>query len=187
MKLNEFYNRMSSRERLLAMGVAGVVFVLFNFLAWSWLIGAIRQGREDIEKRHAARKEQDVFIKERDVWTKRDEWLQQHQPVITNPAEASTLLTQFQKAAEKRNVLVENPQLGSGETTPNHRAVWASVDTKSAWKPLIEFLYDIQQPEAFVVFESANLSVDSNDPTSLRGKFKIARWFAPAQRSRSQP
>src|SRR4051794_28377900 len=124
MKLPDFYNRMSSRERMLALAVVGVVFVLFNFLAWSWLIGAIKQGREDVEKRRAARKEEDVFIKERDVWTKRDEWLQQHQPVIKNPAEASTLLDQLREAAGKRNVLVENPQIGSGETTPNHRAVW---------------------------------------------------------------
>lgn len=186
-KLPQFYSRMTSRERLLSLAVAAVVFLLFNILAWSWLFGAIEQSREDLDKRQATRKEEAVFIKERDLWTARDKWLQQHQPLIKNPAEASTLLTQLQEAAAKRNVLMENPQIGSGETTPNHRAVWASVDTRSPWRPLIEFLYDIQQPEAFVVFESVNLSVDTNDPTTMRGKFKIARWFAPAQRERPQP
>jgi hypothetical protein len=29
------------------------------------------------------------------------------------------------------------------------------------------------------VFESVNLQIDSADPTMMRGKFKIARWFAP--------
>ncbi|MEY2439061.1 MAG: hypothetical protein QOI34_446, partial [Verrucomicrobiota bacterium] len=46
------------------------------------------------------------------------------------------------------------------------------------------FLYDVQQPEAFVVFENVTLAVDSSDPTKMRGKFKIARWFAPAQRKK---
>jgi hypothetical protein len=42
----------------------------------------------------------------------------------------------------------------------------------------------VQQPEAFIVFENVTLSIDSNDPTMMRGKFKIARWFAPAQRKK---
>jgi len=35
-----------------------------------------------------------------------------------------------------------------------------------------------------VVFESVNLAIDSSDPTMMLGKFKIARWFAPAQRAK---
>jgi hypothetical protein len=38
----------------------------------------------------------------------------------------------------------------------------------------------VQQPESFVVFESVTLAIDPADPTQMRGKFKIARWFAPA-------
>jgi hypothetical protein len=49
---------------------------------------------------------------------------------------------------------------------------------------LFIFLYDVQQPDAFVVFESVNLVIDSNDATMMRGKFKIARWFAPANRKK---
>jgi hypothetical protein len=39
----------------------------------------------------------------------------------------------------------------------------------------------VQQPEAFIVFENVNLAIDSGDPTMMRGKFKIARWFASTQ------
>jgi hypothetical protein len=42
----------------------------------------------------------------------------------------------------------------------------------------------VQQPDAFVVFENVNVIVDGSDPTMIQGKFKIARWFAPAQRAR---
>jgi hypothetical protein len=38
--------------------------------------------------------EQNLFVKERDLWTKRDEWIRQHQPTLNNPAEASALLDQ---------------------------------------------------------------------------------------------
>jgi hypothetical protein len=42
----------------------------------------------------------------------------------------------------------------------------------------------VQLPEAFVVFENVNLAIDGNDPTTMRGKFKIARWFAPGQKGK---
>ena len=55
-----------------------------------------------------------------------------------------------------------------------------SFDVKTPWPPLVRFLYDVQQPESFVVFESFTLNIDPADPTMMRGKMKLARWFAPA-------
>ena len=177
--------RMNRRERSLSLLVAGVVFLLINFLLWNWLLGAMSGARTDLAQRKLKRKEQEILIKERDLWTQRDQWLQQHQPTFNGASEASTLLEQqLRPVASKYNILLENPQIGSGETTPSHQTVWASVDTKSDWQSLVHFLYDVQQPEAFIVFESATLAVDTGDPTKMRGKFKIARWFAPAQRKK---
>ncbi|MEP6603113.1 MAG: hypothetical protein ABJB69_04105 [Spartobacteria bacterium] len=184
MTLPSWYTRMNARERMLSLGVAAIVFVLFNILVCSWLLGAIRQTHADVSKRNDTRKQQAIYVKERDLWTKRDQWLQQHQPVVKSPAEASTLLDQLKQIAAKQNVLIENPQIGAGETTPNHQTVFASIETKSPWPPLVHFLYDVQQPEAFIVFESVNLAIDNNDPTMMRGKFRIARWFAPTQRKK---
>src|SRR5205814_10667342 len=91
--------------------------------------------------------EQALYMKERDLWMKRDQWIQQHQPTLKNPAEASVLLDDLKQIAGKYNVLIENPAIGSGETTPNHQAVFASIETKSPWPPLVHFLYDVQRPE----------------------------------------
>ena len=94
--------------------------------------------------------------------------------------DGSTLLDQVKQVAGKHNVLVENPAIGTSDATPEHQAVFASFEIKSPWPPLLHFLYDIQQPESFVVFESITLNIDSADPTQMRGKMKLARWFAPA-------
>ena len=140
--------------------------------------------RAEVAKRKLTRNEQTVFLREGDLWTKRDAWLRQHQPTLKNAAEASTLLDELKQVAGKYSILIENPAIGAGETTPNHQTVFASIETKSPWPPLVHFLYDVQQPESFVVFESVTLMIDSGDPTMMRGKFKIARWFAPAQRKK---
>lgn len=42
-----------------------------------------------------------------------------------------------------------------------------------------DFLYEMQAPERFIVFESANLQIDQDDKTQIRGKFRIAKWYAP--------
>jgi hypothetical protein len=185
MTLPDWFSRMNQRERVLASLVGGAIFLLVNLFAWSWILGAIGRSHTDLAERKAMRQEQAVFLKERDLWTKREQWLQQHQPAFKGAGEASTLLEQqLRPIAAKYNILLENPQIGSGEITPDHQSVWASLETKSHWDALVHFLYDVQEPEAFIVFENVNLAIDPNDATMMKGKFKIARWFASPQAKR---
>ena len=179
-----WYERMNQRERVLSWIIAGAMFVLLNLWILSWIFDALGRVRSELAARKTALAEQALYIKERDLWTKRDQWVRQHQPTLKNPAEASALLDQLKQVAGKHNVLIENPAIGSGETTPYHQTVFASIETKSPWPPLVHFLYDVQQPDAFVVFENVNLAIDGSDPTMMRGKFKIARWFAPAKQAK---
>lgn len=176
-----WFQRMNPREQKLAMIVAGALFVLINWMIWSSLFDAVGRTRRRLVEKQATRAQQTVFLRERKMWQKRDEWLRKNQPALKSPVEASTLLDQIKGIAGKHNVLIENPVIGSGDTTPNYQAVFASIETKSPWGPLVGFLYDVQKPESFVVFESVNLAIDSADPTMMRGRFKIGRWFAPKQ------
>ncbi|MGB9474726.1 MAG: hypothetical protein WCE87_06615 [Candidatus Udaeobacter sp.] len=175
---------MNRRERVLAWVAAGTVFSLLNLFILDWIFGALASAQKQISVRRATLSEQTLYVKERDLWTKRDAWIREHQPTLKNPAEASALLDQLKEIAGKYNVLVENPAIGSGETTPYHQTVFASIETKSPWPPLVHFLYDVQRPDGFIVFENVNLGIDGSDQTVMRGKFKIARWFAPAQRTK---
>ena len=183
-KLKAAYQRMNQRERMMTLAIAAVLFLLINIFIWKWLFGTIGNSRRELAARKATRSEQTVYMKERELWAKRDQWLQKTQPTLKGAEEASTLLEQLKQVAGKYDVLIENPVIGSGETTPNHQAVFASIETSSHWPELVHFLYDVQQPDAFVVFESVNLAVDGSDATMMRGKFKIARWFAPPQRQK---
>ena len=175
---------MSARERKMTLVIAAILFVLINLFVWRLLLGTIGNSRRELATRKSTRAEQVVYMRERELWAKRDQWVQKSQPVLKGAEEASTLLDQFKQVAGKYDILIENPAIGSGETTPTHQAVFASIETTSHWPELVHFLYDIQQPDAFIVFESVNLAIDSDDPTMMRGKLKIARWFAPTQRTK---
>ncbi len=180
MIFSSWFARLNQRERVLALGVGGLLFLLLNFLIWNTLLGMSAKLRSDWATQRSARAEQKVYLDEYKTWSRRDDWLKKHQLTLTNPAEASSLLTQLQQIAGKYKVQIENPQIGSVETTPTHQSVSATIETKSSWEPLVHFLYDVQNPDAFIVFESTNLLIDSSDPTVMRGRFKIAKWFAPS-------
>lgn len=179
MTLHGWYQRMNRRERILSALVGGIVFLLLNLYIWGKLMGSLDQARADLAARKNTRKTQEVYIRERDLWEKRAEWLKKTQPVLKGPGEASTLLDQIKQIAGKHNVLVENPSIGTGDATPDRQAVFANVEVKSPWPPLVKFLYDLQQPDSFIVFESVTLNIDPADPTMMRGKLKVARWYAP--------
>ena len=184
-KLIAVYQRMSQRERIMTLAVAGILFLLINLFIWRWLLGTISGSRNELAARKANRSEQTVYLRERELWAKRDQWLQKTQPTLKGAEETSTLLEQLKQIGGKYNMVIENPAIGTGETTPTHQAVFASIEASSHWPELVHFLYDVQQPDAFIVFESVNLAVDGSDATMMRGKFKIARWFAPAQRKKN--
>ena len=180
MTIAGWYQRLNPRERRLGLIVAAIVLVLVNWYLWGKLFGSLDRARADLAARQNTRKVQEVFIRERDLWEKRAKWLSEHQPTLKGPGDASTLLDQIKQVAGKHNVLIENPAIGTSDATPERQAVFASFDVKTGWPPLVHFLYDIQQPESFIVFESITLNIDAADPTQMRGKMKIARWFAPA-------
>ena len=183
-KLRAAYLRMNRREQIMTLAITGFLFVLINLFVWRLLLGSISNSRRELAIRRATRAEQTVYMRERELWAKREQWLEKTQPTMKGAEEASTLLDQLKQIAGKYNILIENPQIGPGETTATHQGVFASIETSSHWPELVHFLYDVQQPDAFVVFESVNLAVDNNDATMMRGKFRIAKWFAPAQRQK---
>jgi hypothetical protein len=169
--------RMNRRERILAGAVALVVFFLANLFVWSWLFRAAGDSRVEVVTRKQKHAEQTVLLRETDLWTNRDKWLREHQPAFHGASDASALLDQLKQVASKYSVLIENPAIGPSAGTGNYQSVSVSIETKSQWPPLVHFLYDVQAPDGFMVFESANIA---SDPTQMRGKFKIARWYAPA-------
>src|SRR5260370_5264265 len=180
-KLRAAYQRMNQRERIMTLAIAAVLLLLINLFIWKWVLGTIGNSRRELASRKATRAEQTVYMKERELWANRDQWLQKTQPTLTGADEASTLLDQLKQIADKYNVLIENPAIGSGETAPTHQAVFTSIKTTGHCPTLVHFLYDVQQPDAFVVFESVNLAIYGDDATMMHAKFKIARSFAPAQ------
>ena len=171
---------LSARERTLATIVGVVVFLLLNL----FVLSAFSRKQALLREQLAARKNEQVsmqqLLAEREQWEQRDAWLSEKQPKLTDENTAGVqLLDQIRDFARPHEVTLENPAISTPARTQWYHSVSVTVETRSSWQGLIQFLQTAQAPGQFVVFESANVQIDANDPSQMRGRFKIARWYAP--------
>lgn len=172
--------QMTARERTLAMIVGLSVFAFANMFLIQFFLRNHRQLRSDLTSRTAMLATMQTLLTERDLWVKRDQWLAEKQPKLANRDRAAEELRNMVKdVATKHGIVLENTVLGTAETKPHHVAVNVNFETRSKWQDLVAFIQELQSPEQFVVFESANFTADPGDKTQMRGRFKVARWYAP--------
>lgn len=169
---------LSAREKTLATIVGAVVFVFVNIMAIDWCWKTVSRLRAGIASKSKQLQMVRTLAGDLAFWEKRDAWLQASQPQLANADTAGVeLLNQVKELAKKHGVLLEKPEIHLPERRPDYVSISVEVETKSAWKPLIDFLHELQRPDRFIALESTNLKIDPADPTQMRGRFRIARWY----------
>jgi ABC-type transporter Mla MlaB component len=171
---------LSNREKWLSIGVGAVVaFFAVVFLLQSFFETNARLRGEIASKQKQLRLMQMMVGQSTDS-EQRDAWLQSAQPRLTNVDTAGVaLLNQVKEIAQRHGMLLQNHNIRPPEARSEYTSIAIEVDSVSAWESLIDFQYDLQDPAQFIALESTNLTVDASDSTKMRGRFKIARWFAP--------
>ena len=171
---------LSSREKLLAGLAAGAFFLLLTLA----FLSAFSKKRSLLSSQLSNRRTElaaiQTLLGERELWEKRDAWLNEKQPKLLNESSAGvSLLDDIRELARSQTVTLENPVIGQPGKTQWYRSVTVNVETRSTWDSLIAFLQAAQKPDGFIIFENANLQIDAADASLMRGRFKIARWYAP--------
>jgi hypothetical protein len=170
---------MSPRERKLAWLVGSAAFIFGNYVLLESASTAYGQLQASIASQKKQLRLIDSLSSDSAFWEKREAWLHAQQPRLENPESAAVqLLDQIKSVARNHEVLVENPVIRVAERQPEYISISVEVETKSTWPPLIKFLHELQRGQQFIAVESANLKIDAADPTQMRGRFRIARWYA---------
>jgi Tfp pilus assembly protein PilO len=170
---------MTSREKTLAMIVGAIILVVVNLFLFNFFMKNYRRLKTDF----AAKKEQlevmHGLYADREMWDARDGWLKDHFPKLQNESTASPeLLERIKNQAKTHSVQLENPSLGVTQKKPNYTGAPVTFDTKSTWHDLSAFLFELQNPEQFIVVESVDLKVHPSENTQMQGKFRVAKWFS---------
>lgn len=172
--------KLSGREKILAGIVLGAVFLVLNLVIIRALVAKQALLRTELASRGRDLQTMKLLLSERDLWTKRAAWLSARQPPLTNESGAGVqLLEQIRVIAREKLVTLENPAFGTNNKTKWYRSVSVNVETKGSLGALVHFLDALQQPDQFIVLESADFAIDSADKSQMHGTFRIARWYAP--------
>jgi len=118
---------------------------------------------------------------ERAMWEERDAWITAKQPKLTvsDDVAGGQLLNYVKDVAKKNAVQINSQSLRLPTNQPEYHSISVDMEVTATWPSLIGFLRELQGPEQFIVFESANLKVDDKDATQMRAAFRVAKWFAP--------
>lgn len=169
----------SKREQVMAIAVGGIIVLLISVALLAHFFKTTSNLRLQIANKEKTLKIEQQLLANRDRWKHRDVWLKANIPKLANADSAGVdLFNTIKKVAAKADVQVEKPSIGSVSKSRYFQSVAVDLDTKSSWEALIHFLYQVQQ-EKFLVFQTAKIEVESDDPTKMHGKFKIAKWYAP--------
>jgi hypothetical protein len=172
--------QMNAREKTLAVIVGTLLVALTTYMLASFFQKNYTKLKSQLRDRQTELDAMKTLSTERELWLKRDAFFREQQPPLANPGGAGVaLLEEAKEIAQKHSIVVENPTIGTPEVRPNYQAVSVTLETKSEWKNLIDFIYELQAPNSFIVFESAKIALDPSDKTQFRGNFRLSKWFAP--------
>lgn len=183
-----FYRRLSRRERVLVLVVAGAVFVVLNLVILRGLSGSFRNLRAQRKQKSFEAQTLRVYVAEKPRWTQRVQWLRDKQPPLANRDVAGVKLEdQIKAVADQNKVILTNHQIlpaPVGAAAPgaaDYQALTVQTEARGDWPGMLQFLAAVQRPENFLAFESASLRTDPADSKVMRGQFRVAKWYAPAR------
>lgn len=177
-----WFSKLNKREKTLLILVGGVFFVLFNLFFFRFAFQNYKRLESALATRKSDWKVAQTLLAEKDLWAQRSKWLDEKQPKAPSESEAINQLNQqITTVAKENGVLIQQPQPVGYVDQPAYTSVAWDVSTESSWEALIRFLHALKKADTFTVIESVNLQTDPKDANQMRGRFKIAKWYAPRQ------
>ena len=169
---------MTAREQRLALGfatilIAGVAWIGFEqLMAWKKRLDA--KGRElAVVQAEAAE-----LLAQKALWDERSGWLAKQQPAFTNRADSeNSLLSIVTDSIGKIGLKVLKTQPTEPLERPGMVAATIVVDVKAELEKIMKWLYDLQQPSAFLSIPAMRLIPDPEDTSQVIISLSIQRWF----------
>jgi len=172
--------QLSRREKVLLSVVVGAVGIFLNLFLISYFLKNNASLRASLGNKQAQLTALQTMLRDTPKWQQRNEWLKAHQQRLDNAEGASVqLIDQVTAIARKHTILLDSPQPTQAVRRPEYTSVPVKIGAKGTWENMVDFLYELQGPEKFIVLESASLTKDAQDPTQMQASLSIAKWYAP--------
>lgn len=172
--------QLSQREKVLSAIVGGAVLIFLNLFLINYFLKNNNSLRASLANKQAQLSALQTVLRDAPMWQQRSDWLKANQPRLDNAESASVqLIEQITATARKHTILLDSPQPTQAVHNPDYTSVPVKIGAKGAWENMVDFLYELQGPEKFIVLESATLTKDPQDQTQMQASLSIAKWYTP--------
>ena len=170
-------NKLSPSEQRLAGLLAAVVFLLINLFLLPRLHSANTEGgkkREELRLQLAAAQ---TWMKQQDYWQKREQWIREAQPKLTDPGqETATQLERLQRQAKDIGLELRDITLLPLADQPFFKPVGVRFTARGSWPALVRFLAHFQTPVSFNVIPQISIR-SAQEPQNVHCEMELQRWF----------
>lgn len=167
----------ASEQRLaIALGVilvgGGAFLGLNKMKAWKLRVDVL--GREVA----AAKADADELLARKEFWDQRSAWLAEKQPPFTKAGEATTsILNLVDELASKHGVSIPLKQPNEGSERAGLTSAAVTLKVVGEMKPVMNWLYDLQQPSAFISVPAMTITPNDEDSAKIELNLRIEKWF----------
>jgi len=157
----------------------GLLFVVANFFALTAASRHYTAIRAQLEQLRAQLAYNQVWLEDRDLWTQRQRWLTEKQPVLKDTGEANVaLIESLQKLAAADNLVIAEQSLKDPRRDAAFQEVSVQLHLVGTLEALCRWLAAVQQPDLFQTVTNFSLKSDE-DANKVRCDLTVARWYAP--------
>ncbi len=171
--------KLTKSEKRLSLILMVALFAMANFYGVSYLLEQRSGLSRDISDLRGQENSNDIWLREKNLWLTRKQWIDTKQPRIRpDQVPQSELLESVTTTAKADQLAIEEQSFGENLSTPNYQSVTVRLKLSGALQNVIKWLVQIQQPELFQAITSFSLK-SANEPPTVSLELEIARWYAP--------
>ena len=169
---------LKTSERRLALAFGALIFLVANFLVLGVLQDKRRAMEIDLRNLQLEQTESAFWLGQKDLWTKRQAWLNEKQPKLSGTGqESGDLLQSLQQSARQEKIVISNQTFPELTISSYFREAAVQLEIKGSLESISRWIATLQNPEAFQAITSLNLKSDAEAPNVIC-TLTIARWYA---------
>jgi hypothetical protein len=165
------------KRLLILFGLA--IFLMGTFYLVSYLLDIESGLALKIRGLEANANTDQSWLREKQFWLDRKQWIDQKQPrVATGAVPQSELLQSLTSSAQSHKLTIQEQSFADAKSTANYQAVAVRLKLTGALEDVIRWLVEVQQPEKFQAV--TNFSLKSQEkPPAVDLELEVARWYSP--------
>jgi hypothetical protein len=166
-------------EKRLSLVLGVAILVMGTFYLVSYLLDIESDLGLKIRGLEANANTDQVWLREKQFWLDRKQWIDQKQPrAAAGAVPQSELLQSLTTSAQNHKLTIQEQSFADAKSTANYQAVAVRLKLTGALEDVVRWLVEVQQPEKFQAV--TNFSLKSQEkPPAVDLELEVARWYSP--------